>query len=238
MNLRISAWSIENPIPITVLFISLLIAGVAGYMALPIKLYPDVSIPVVQVTVTLPGAAASEVETQITREVETAVSNIAGVDHVSSTVSLGYSSTTVEFEVGSDPQKSTDEVRSAIDGIRASLPRGIEEPIVRRFDIDSMPIVTYAVSAPSLTDVELSWYIDNPITRRIIAEYGVAQVSRVGGVDREVNVTLDPARLESLSLTAPQVNSALRGFSLDAGGGTAQIGGRQQTVRVLNAADD
>ncbi len=238
MNFRISAWSIENPIPITVLFISLLIAGIAGYMALPIKLYPDVSIPVVQVTVTLPGAAASEVETQITREVEAAVSNIAGVDHVSSTVSLGLSSTTVEFEVGTDPQKSTDEVRSAIDGIRASLPRGIEEPIVRRFDIDSMPIVTYAVSAPKLTDVELSWFIDNPISRRIIAENGIAQVTRVGGVDREINVTLDPARLEALGLTAPQVNNALRGFSLDAGGGTAQVGGRQQTVRVLNAAVD
>jgi HAE1 family hydrophobic/amphiphilic exporter-1 len=237
MKLGISAWSIKNPIPIVVLFIALLVAGAVGYTALPIKLYPDVSFPIVQIAVSLPGAAPSEIETQVTREVEAAVSNIAGVEHVSSTVSLGQSSTTVDFEVGSDPQKAIDEVRAAIDGVRASLPRGIEEPIVRRFDFDSMPILTYAVSAPDMDDVELSWFIDDTIARRIIAADGVAKVTRVGGVEREINVTLDPARLEAMNLTAPGVNSALRGFSLDIGGGTAQVGGRQQTVRVLNAAE-
>lgn len=237
MKLGISAWSIKNPIPIVVLFIALLVAGVAGYSALPIKLYPDVSFPIIQITVTLPGAAPSELETKVTREVEAAVSNVAGVEHVSSTVSLGESSTTVEFEVGSNPQKAIDEVRAAVDGVRASLPRGIEEPIVRRFDFDSMPILTYAVSAPDMSEVELSWFIDDTIARRIIAADGVAQVTRVGGVEREINVTLDPARLEAMKLTAPQVNSALRGFSLDVGGGTAQVGSRQQPVRVLNAAE-
>ena len=237
MQLKISAWSIKNPIPVAVLFIALLIAGLAGYRALQIKLYPDVSFPIVQVSIALPGAAAVEVETQITREVEAAVSNIAGVDHVTSNVSLGLSTTAVEFEIGTDPQKSTDEVRAAVDGIRSSLPRGIEEPIVQRFDLDSMPIVTYAVTAPEMTDVELSWFIDDTLVRRIILEEGVAQVNRVGGVDREINVTLDPSRMEALGLTAPQVNNALRGFSLDAGGGIAQIGGREQTVRVLGAAE-
>ena len=148
--MRISAWAIRNPIPVSLIFIVLMIAGLAGYRALPIKLYPDVSFPVVQVTVTLPGAAPTEIETQITREVEAAVSNVAGVDHVSSAVSLGVSSTTVEFEVGEDPQRTTDEVRAAIDRIRASLPRGIEEPIVERFNVDNLPIVTYAVSAATM----------------------------------------------------------------------------------------
>ena len=237
MQLRISAWSIQNPIPITVLFIALLIAGVAGYRSLQIQLFPDVSFPIVMVSVPLPGGAAEEVETQITRLVEAALSNVAGVEHVTSTVTLGLSSTTVEFEIGSNPQQATDEVRAAIDGIRATLPRGIEEPIVKRFDIDSMPIVTYAISAPAMSDVELSWFVDDTVTRRVMLEDGVAQVARLGGVDREINVTLDPARLEALGLTAPQVNDALRGFSLDAGGGTTQIGGREQTVRVLAAAE-
>lgn len=237
MKLGISAWSIRNPIPVTVLFIALLIAGVAGYKDLPIKLYPDVSFPVVQVTVALPGAAAVEVETQITREIEAAVANVARVEHVTSTVSLGLSSSTVEFEIGVDPQQATDEVRAAIDRIRANLPRGIEEPIVERFDIDSQPIVTYAVSAPTMSDVELSWFVDDTVARRVIGETGVAQVTRVGGVDREINVTLDSSHLEALGLTAPQVNNALRGFSVDSAGGSARIGGREQTVRVLGAAD-
>lgn len=236
MKLGISAWSIKNPIPVSVLFIALLVAGLAGYLALPIKLFPDVSFPIVQVAVTLPGAAPSEVETQITREIESAVSSIADVDHVSSTVSLGMSATTIEFAVGADPQKTTDEVPAAIDGVRAALPRGIEEPIVRRFDIDSMPIMTYAVAAPAMSDVELSWFIDDTVARAVISADGVAQVQRVGGVEREINVTLDPSRLEAMGLTAPQVNDALRGFSTDAGGGTARIGGHHQTVRVLNSA--
>jgi HAE1 family hydrophobic/amphiphilic exporter-1 len=235
--MRFSAWAIRNPIPVSLLFIVLVIAGIAGYRALPIKLFPDVSFPVVQVTVTLPGAAPSEVETQITREIEAAATNVAGVEHVQSTVSLGVSSTSVEFEVGEDPQRATDEVRAAIDRIRASLPGGIEEPIVERFNIDNMPIVTYAVSAPTLSDVDLSWFIDDTVARRLMAAEGVAQVRRLGGVEREINVTLDPARLEALGLTAPQINNALRSFNIDAPGGQAEIGGRQQTVRVLGAAE-
>ncbi len=237
MQLRISAWSIQNPIPVVVLFAALLIAGFAGFRSLQIKLFPDVSFPIVLVTITLPGAAASEVETQITREVEAAVSDVAGVSHVSSTVTLGLSTSTIEFEIGTDETQATDEVRAAIDGVRIGLPRGIEEPVVKRFDVDSQPIVTYAVYAPAMSDVELSQFVDDTVARRVMLEDGVAQVRRLGGVDREINVTLDPSRLEALGLTAPQVNDALRAFSLDAGGGTAQIGGRQQTVRVLAAAE-
>jgi HAE1 family hydrophobic/amphiphilic exporter-1 len=235
--MRISAWSIRNPIPVVVLFIALLIAGFAGYRSLQIKLFPDVSFPLVQVTITLPGASASEVETQITRLVEAAVFDVTGVDHISSTIVQGLSVTTIEFEIGTDETQATDEVRAAVDGVRISLPRGIEEPVVKRFDVDSQPIVTYAVYAPEMTDVELSRFVDDTIARRVMLEDGVAQVARLGGVDREINVTLDPARLEALGLTAPQVNDALRTFSLDAGGGTAQIGGREQTVRVLAAAE-
>jgi HAE1 family hydrophobic/amphiphilic exporter-1 len=220
-----------------VLFIALVIAGVYGYTALPIKLFPDVSFPLVKVAITLPGAAASEVETQITEEVEAAVSNLANVDHVNSTVTQGLSMTYVDFEIGADPQKATDEVRSAIDRIRSSLPRGTEEPIVERFEIDSMPVVTYAVSGTDQSDLELSWLVDDVIARRLVMAPGVAQVTRVGGVDREINVTLNPERLEALGLTAPRINDALRSASVDVPGGRAEVGGREQMVRVLGAAD-
>ncbi len=237
MNFKISAWAIRNPIPVAVLFIALLIAGAWGYRALPIKLYPDVSFPVVAVSVVLSGAAASEVETQVTRPVEAAVANVAGVKHVQSTVTQGLSSTVVEFEVGSDTQKSNDDVRSAVDRIRSSLPRGIESPIVQRFDVDSLPLVTYAVASDRLSDLELSWFVEDTVRRALIARKGVAQVDPVGGVAREINVTLDPARLEALGLTAAQVNNALRGSSIDVPGGRSEVGNREQTVRVLGAAE-
>lgn len=237
MNLRISAWAIRNPIPVALLFILLIIAGVNGYRSLPIKLYPDVSFPIVQVNVTLPGAAASEVETQITRTVEAAVSNVSGVKHVQSVVTQGVSSSTIEFEIGEDAQKATDEVRSAVDRIRGSLPRSIDEPIVQRFDIDSAPVVTYAVSTESMTDVELSWFVEDTVARRLMTQEGVAQVDLVGGVNREINVTLDPNRLQALGLTAPNINDALRTSSTDVPGGRSEIGEREQTVRVLGAAE-
>ena len=145
MKLGVSAWSIRNPIPVSVLFIALIVAGISGYKSLPVKLFP-MSHSAGAGACRAAGAAASEVETQITREVEAAAANLAGVDHVQSTVTQGLSSTNIEFEIGSDPQKVTDDVRAAIDRIRSSLPRGIEEPIVERFDIEGRPVVTYAVS--------------------------------------------------------------------------------------------
>ncbi|MEK6199075.1 MAG: efflux RND transporter permease subunit, partial [Psychrobacter sp.] len=237
MNLHISAWAIRNPIPVVLLFIVLMIAGMSGYRSLPIKLYPDVSFPIVQVSVTLSGAAASEVETQITRTVEAAVSNVSGVKHVQSVVTQGLSSSTIEFEIGEDAQKATDEVRSAIDRIRSSLPSSIEEPIVQRFDIDSAPVVTYAVSTETMTDVELSWFVEDTVARQLITQEGVAQVDLVGGINREINVTLDPNRLQALGLTAPNINDALRTSSTDVPGGRSEIGEREQTVRVLGAAE-
>jgi HAE1 family hydrophobic/amphiphilic exporter-1 len=235
--MRISAWAIRNPIPVTVLFVLLLLAGVAGYVRLPVKLLPDVSFPSVEVSVTLNGAAPAEVETQITREVEAAVANIAGVEHVQSTVTLGKSSTSVNFAIGEDPQRASDEVRAAVERIRDALPREIEEPVVSQLEFVTEPVVVYAVSSPSMSDLELSWFVDDTVTRRLAARNGVGQIQRLGGVDREINVTLDPERIAALNLTVPAINNALRRFNVDAPGGMAQVGGRSQTVRVLGAAD-
>jgi HAE1 family hydrophobic/amphiphilic exporter-1 len=235
-QIRISAWSIKNPIPVSVLFIALILAGIASYMMLPIKQYPDVSFPLVAVTITQSGAAAGEMETQITRQVEDAVAGISNVKSIRSSVVQGVSTTSIEFEIGEDLQKATDEVRSKIDQSRALLPREIDEPIVQRVDLDSLPIITYAVSSPDMSISELSWFVDDTISRALQGEKGVAQVARVGGVDREINIVIDPDRMAAAGLTAPQLNNALANFSVDAPGGRVSIGDREQTVRVLAAA--
>jgi HAE1 family hydrophobic/amphiphilic exporter-1 len=236
MKFRVSAWAIRNPVPAAILFIVLAIAGLSAYGRLPIKKYPNIAFPAVNVTVTQSGAAPSEMETQITRPVENAVSGISYVKHISSAVDLGSSSTTIEFELGTDMQKATDDVRTAIDRERVNLPPGIDPPLIQRIDIDSAPILTYAVSAPNMSDAALSWFVDDTVARRLQAESGVAQVSRVGGVDREINVVLDPDKMAAFGVTAPQVNDALRQFNTDEAGGRADVGGREQTVRVLGSA--
>lgn len=236
-SLRISAWAIRNPIPVVVLFVALVLAGAIAYTGLPVKQFPNVQFPLVSVTVTQSGAAPAEMETQITRPIEDAMAGISNVKNVYSTVTQGVSVTRIEFELGQDLQKKTDDVRSKMDALRAQLPREIDEPTVQRVEVDSQPILTYAVQAPGMSDTELSWFIDDVISRALQAREGVAQTARVGGVTREINVVIDPDRMTARGLTAPQVNDALRGFSADAPGGRVAIGGREQTVRILGAAD-
>ncbi|MBO9543153.1 efflux RND transporter permease subunit [Caulobacter sp.] len=235
-ELKISAWAIKNPIPVAVLFLALMIAGFGCYLTLPIKQFPNVEFPAVTVTVTQSGAAPGEMETQVTRPIEDAVAGISNVKTIRSSVVQGASTTTIEFNLGEDLQKVTDEVRSKVDQTRSILPREVDEPIVQRLEITSAPIITYAVSAPNMSSTELSWFIDDTVTRALQGEKGVAQVARVGGVDREINVVINPDRMASFGVTAPQLNQALANFSVDAPGGRANIGGREQTLRVLGAA--
>ena len=236
MKLRISAWGIRNPIPIALLFVALTLAGLLSYASLPIKQYPNISFPLVIVSVTQSGAAPEEMQNQITRPVEDAIAGVANIKHISSTVTLGSSETQIEFELGTDMQKATDDVRTAVDRTRVQLPPGIDPPEVQRIDVDSAPILTYAVSSATRSPVQLSWFVDDTVSRTIQAEPGVAQVARVGGIDREINVTLDPARMSAFGVTAPQVNQALYQFNVDETGGRADIGGQEQNVRVLGQA--
>jgi hydrophobic/amphiphilic exporter-1 (mainly G- bacteria), HAE1 family len=236
-GLKISAWAIKNPVPVAVLFVALLLAGVVAYSGLYVKMFPNVQFPMVSVTVTQNGAAPGEMETQITRPIEDAMAGIPNVKNIYSTVTLGVSTTNIEFELGEDLQKKTDEVRSRVDQTRAILPREIDEPTVTRVELDSQPILTYAVSAPEMSDVELSWFIDDTISRLLQAEPGVAQVARVGGVTREINVIIDPDKLNARGVTAAQVNNALRAANLDSPGGRVQVGGREQTLRVLGSVN-
>jgi HAE1 family hydrophobic/amphiphilic exporter-1 len=238
MKFRISAWSIRNPIPIALLFIALALAGVAAYAQMPIKQFPNVVFPLVSVTVTQSGAAPSEIETQITRPVEDAIAGVENVRHISSDITLGASVTSIEFQLGTDLQRATDEVRTAVERARAILPPSIDPPRVTQVNIDSAPIITYAVSSTTMTASELSWFVDNTISRAVQTAQGVGSVARAGGVTREINVVLDPARMNARGVTAPQINQALNQYFSDNPGGRAMIGGREQTVRVLGASTD
>ena len=234
--MKISAWAIRHPIPVAVIMIALTLAGIASYMMLPVKRFPNVEFPAVTVSVTQNGAAPSEMEQQITRPIEDALTGIAGLRHTTSTVRLGSSSTTAEFEIGSDMQKAVEDVRTAVERTRPVLPQGIDAPSVQRLDMSSAPILTYAVSAPGMSAVDLSWFVDDTIARALQAQRGVAQVKRIGGVSREINVTLDPDRMAAHGLTASSISTALAQFHRDDSGGRAEAGGREQTIRVLGSS--
>ncbi len=233
---NISAWSIRNPIIPMVLFAGLLFAGVLSFMRMNIQNDPDIEFGVVVVAISQPGAAPSEIYTQITEKVESAISSVQGVDVISSEASEGSSTTSVNFEIGEDINNAVNEVKSAVDQIRGDLPEGILEPRVFKVNTSSNDIVNFAVTADDMTMEQLSWFTDDVVTKRLMAVPGVGAASRRGGVDREIRVTLDPGRMQALGVTAAQVNGALRQTNIDAGGGEAQIAGARQSVRVLGNA--
>jgi multidrug efflux pump subunit AcrB len=233
---NISAWAIRHPITPLVLFMVLSFVGLVSFIRLPINLMPDISFPAVQVTISQPGAAPVEMEKQITQKVEGSIAGIGNVRNITSWGFEGVATTEVEFDIGTPVDRAVNDVRDAVLKVRAELPRSIQEPIIRRVSIDGGSIVWYAVSSTAVSPEALSWYVDNTITKRLLAIPGVAQVQRGGGVSREIRIDLDPARMQALGVTAAEVNQQLRLLNQDAPGGRAQLAGGEQSIRVMGGA--
>ena len=216
MALRdISAWSIRNPVIPLVFFTGLLFAGIVSFLQMDVTNNPDVDFPAVIVNISQPGASPTEIENQITQRVESALRSISGVNSIQSTAREGSSQTFVEFEIGTNLIEAVNEVETAIDSVRGSLPDGILEPQVSKVDVVGEPIGYVAVEANDMTLEQLSWFIDDTVAKRLLTIEGMAEVSRGGGVSREILVTLDPARMQSLGISAAQVNNVLRQLNID-----------------------
>lgn len=225
-------WSIRYPVPVIVLFVALTIAGLASFPKLKVLDRPDIEFPAVVVTVTYPGVAPSQMESEVTRKVEDAITSIAGIEQMNSTVDEGASTTRVEFRFGTDLNAVLDDVRDAMTRIRQDLPLDANEPIVSRVNTAGFPVVTWSVSSDSMSDTELSWFVDLEVSRALSAVPGVGRVTRVGGVDREIRVDLDADRMAALGATAADVSRQLRRIQAEYPGGEARVGGLEQTVRT------
>ena len=236
MRLNVSAWAIRKPIPSLVLFLVLMVLGLVSFRSLPITRFPNIDIPIVSVTVTQSGAAPSELQTQVTKWVEDSVAGVKGVKHILSTISEGSSITTIEFRLEVNQDRAVNDVKDAISKIRINLPRTIDEPIISRVEIAGLPIMIYGASAPAMAPEDLSWFVDDVVARSIQGVKGVGGVERLGGVAREIRVTLKPDRLLALGITAADVNRQLRLTSADMAGGRGELAGSEQSIRTLGAS--
>lgn len=236
--MNFSAWSIRNPIAPLLGFALLMILGMQAFNTLPITRFPNIDVPVVAVTVTQSGASPSELEMQVTKEIEDAVAAISGVDEIQSTVVDGQSTTTVVFRIEKPTEEAVQDTKDAIDKIRSDLPSDIEVPVVSKIDVEGQAIQTFAVSSPNMTLEELSWFVDDTIKRSLQGQSGIGKVDRYGGADREVRVSLSPEKLDAYGITATEVNSQLRGTNIDLGSGRGQVGGNEQTIRTLGDTRD
>ena len=235
--MNFSAWSIRNPVAPLLGFVLLLVLGWQSFNTLPITRFPNIDVPLVAVSVGQSGAAPAEMETQITKEIEDAVAGITGVKNIVSTVTDGVSTTVVEFRMEVPTDKAVQDVKDAIDQIRGDLPGSIEAPIVSRIDVEGQAIMTFAVSNPNMSMEELSWFVDDTITRAIQGRPGIGRVDRYGGAEREIRIELDPVKLDSYGITASAVNAQIRATNANLGSGRSEIGTAEQAIRTLGDAE-
>ena len=237
MNFRnISAWAIKNPVPPIVLFLALTLGGIMAFNRMPISQDPDIDFPGAIISIAQPGAAPTELETQVAQKVEAAVRGINGVDEINSTVREGSASVFVQFTIGTPIDRAVNDVRDAVANVRSDLPDGIMEPQVLRVDTADNALAYISAEAVDMTLEELSWYVDNNVSKRLRSLPGSGGIERGGGVNREIRVILDPAKLQSFGISASQVNAQLRQTNINTAGGRTEIAGSEQSIRVLGNA--
>ena len=235
---NVSGWAIRNPVATIVLFLFLTLSGLVAFSKLRLNNLPDIDPPTVTVSVAWTGAAPTEIETQITRVIEDSVAGLGNVDHIRSTVNEGMSSTNVEFAIGTEIDRATNDVRNAVTSTRSKLPQGALDPIVQRVDATGQAVLTFIVDAPTMAPDDLSWFIDNDIAKAALAVPGVSRISRSGGVDAEIRVNLDPDRLMALGLTAFEVSDLIKSQNVNQPGGRATLGAAEQTIRTVGSVLD
>lgn len=231
--MNFSAWSIRNPVAPLLAFFLLLVLGWQSFNALPITRFPNIDVPLVAVSVAQSGAAPAEMESQVTKEIEDAVAGLTGAKRVTSTVTDGVSTTVIEFRMEVPTDKAVQDVKDAVDQIRGDLPGGIEAPIVTRIDVEGQAIMTFSVTAPDMTMEEISWFVDNTVTRALQGKPGIGRVTRIGGADREIRVELDPVKLDSYGVTAQAVSAQIAQTNANLGAGKITLGDSEQVIRTL-----
>ncbi len=231
--MNFATWSIRNPIPSILLFILLAIAGLWSFHALPIQNFPDLDLPTVNVTLSQPGADPQQLETEVARRVENSLSTLSGLQHLRTTITDGTVSISVQFVLEKKLSDALIETKNAVDRVRSDLPSDMLEPTVSAVTIGGAPIQTYAVSAPQMSEEALSWFVDDTLAKAVLAVPGVGRLDRVGGVDREVRIEVDPVRLAALGITAADVSRALQQVQQQSSGGRGQLGQGEQSIRTI-----
>ena len=237
MNFNVSSYSIKNPLVAILLFVLLTMGGLFGFRQMKVQQFPDIDLPAVVVTVTLPGAAPAQLENDIAKKIENKLTSINGIKHIRSTLQTGAATIATEFVLDKDIQEAVDDVRSAVGEVRGDLPAAANDPIITKVSTSGFPVVTYSVAADNMSVEDLSWFVDDTITKRLSDIQGVGSISRIGGLERKITVAADPIALSGLQLSISQLSQQISGIQQDSSGGESQVGNSTQTIRVLGAVE-
>ncbi len=233
--INISTWSIRNPLAAAMLFVLLTFAGVISFSGMKIQNYPDIGLPTIILSTALPGASPVSMENDVARRIENAISTIQGLKHITTRIQDSNVIITIEFRLEKPVQEALDDVRSAIQRIRTELPADLREPIIQKLDLAAQPILAFTVSSSRMDNKTLSWFIDDEISRTLLSVKGVGAVNRVGGVNREIQVLIDPIKLKGLGITVADLSQQLFAAQSEKPGGRASIGALEQPIRTMGA---
>ncbi|WP_426147998.1 efflux RND transporter permease subunit [Polaromonas sp. DSR2-3-2] len=231
--MNVSSWSIKNPIPAVMLFVLLSFGGMLSFNAMKVQNFPDIDLPTVSVSASLPGAAPAQLETEVARKLENSIATVQGLKHIMTKVQDGSVSVTAEFRLEKPVQEAVDDVRSAVARVRSDLPADLRDPVVSKVELAGQPILAFTIASTRMDAEALSWFVDNDIARKLLAVRGVGAVNRVGGVTREVRVALDASKLQALGASAADISRQLKQVQTESAGGRTDLGGSEQPVRTL-----
>ncbi|BFG80556.1 efflux RND transporter permease subunit [Paraburkholderia terrae] len=231
--MNVSSWSIRNPVPAVLCFILLTVFGLVGFHKLQVQDFPEMDLPTINISALLEGAAPSQLENEVARKIEDKLTSLSQLDHISTKITDGAVSISVTFKLEKDPQAALSEVRNAVDSARADLPGEMAAPTVSKVDTAGAALLTYTASSAALDEQDLSWLVDDELSKALLSVKGVSKVERIGGIDREVHVDLNPALMSGLGLTAESVSTQLKAMQRDRSGGQGDIGGQRQSARTL-----
>ena len=215
--MNVSAWSIRNPVPGVVLFVLLSFAGLLSFNSMKVQNFPDLDLPTIVITASLPGASPGQMETEVARKIENAVVSAQGLKNIYTKVQDGSVLITCEFRIEKPIQEALDEIRSAVNLARSDLPNDLLEPVVKKLDFTGGPVLAFTITSPNFDEEGLSWFVDQTVVRRLLSIKGVGAVNRVGGVQRQVEIALDPVRMQALRISAADVSRQLRQVQSDTG---------------------
>ncbi|QXZ80370.1 efflux RND transporter permease subunit [Rhizobium sp. L51/94] len=233
--MNISAWSIRNPVPPILLFALLTVCGLLAFSKLQVQNFPDMDLPTIKIAASLEGAAPTQLETEVARKIEDKLATLSLLDHITTTITDGSVAISVSFKLEKNSESALNEVRNAVDSAKSDLPSEMDSPTVSKVTVQSSVLVAYAVRSKQLNETELSWFVDNDMTKALLSVGGVGEVDRLGGVDREVHIDLDANTMTSLGVTASDVSGRVKSVQSDKSGGRGDIGSSRQTIRTLGA---
>lgn len=233
--MNFSAYSIKNPLVAILLFTLLMLGGTVAFKEMKVQQFPDIDLPAVITTVTMQGAAPSSLENEVAKKIENKLASIEGIKHLRTTIQTGAVTVHSEFKLEKPIAEALDDVRSAVAEVRGDLPSSADEPIVAKVSTAGFPVVGYSVSSKTMSEGQLSWWVDDTLSKRLSNLAGVGQISRIGGIERQIIVNPDIELLNGWQLPITSLANQVAGLWNEPSGGESKIGDGIQTIRVLGS---